>query len=328
MKLIFILILEFTWKLHVLSRTPKKTKQLSASCLNSKNISLNTNIDEFLTRKFQNYIFDDIENSILENSGWSYRDVAFADLCISKCDPFRVGSKTVELPNNIANRKAIINIKNEDEFCFLYCVALHLFRQKFITPYEPSTIKEYFKHFNISVLTFPLSINDIEKFCELNIKFELSFSVILVVFQGSGYYVSNNISTGIKRNKNHINLVLCEKGKKSHFFYIINLTRLVTRQISKHHGKVFLCYQCFAHYSSQKFFTILHISSSKQLTTQDVESFFQYYDIWNALIKRVQENSHCRQLDFKFFLTFLKYLCRYTIKPCRFAFLEWSGKIF
>ena len=40
---------------------------------------------------------------------------------VSKCNPLRAGTY-IDLPNFIKSRRAVINVKNTDNFCFLWCL--------------------------------------------------------------------------------------------------------------------------------------------------------------------------------------------------------------
>ena len=76
-------------------------------------------------------------------------------------------SSWVELPEKHKNNKSIINIKNDDQFCFLWCILEHL------CPVEDnkSRTSNYSMHFNkhnLEGLEFPMKVKDIPKFENLN----------------------------------------------------------------------------------------------------------------------------------------------------------------
>ena len=61
----------------------------------------------------------------------------------------------------------MINIKNDDEYCFVYCVLAALYPEKH-NPNRPNLYKKYFNTLNLKDLEFPLSINQISKFEKQN----------------------------------------------------------------------------------------------------------------------------------------------------------------
>lgn len=59
-------------------------------------------------------------------SGWSFTSVSHLEININKFSPMRGGSY-LELPSVIKNAKSCINIKNNDEYCFLWSILAALF---------------------------------------------------------------------------------------------------------------------------------------------------------------------------------------------------------
>ena len=77
------------------------------------------------------------------------------------------GRSYIELPEFIQNKKACINIKNEDNKCFLWSVLAHIF------PVEKNAnrLSNYIKHeqyINMKNIEYPIAINDIKKIEKLN----------------------------------------------------------------------------------------------------------------------------------------------------------------
>ena len=63
----------------------------------------------------------DIENKELQASNLKIVGIHTIDFQIVKYNPLR-GGKYIETPNEIEKRRACINIKNNDEYCFKYCI--------------------------------------------------------------------------------------------------------------------------------------------------------------------------------------------------------------
>ena len=62
-----------------------------------------------------------VEEFLQDGSGWVYDETVEISLKVYKYKPPR-GGKYFPIPSWIKNKKAVINIKNDDDKCFLYCV--------------------------------------------------------------------------------------------------------------------------------------------------------------------------------------------------------------
>ena len=78
----------------------------------------------------ENEIYDEMVEEILEEvdktreaegSGWKFEKVIKLVLHTTRWDPINAGSY-IELPQELKNRKAIINMKNQDDKCFMWSV--------------------------------------------------------------------------------------------------------------------------------------------------------------------------------------------------------------
>ena len=84
------------------------------------------NSDKYdLCKSFQEMLYR-IDNWINEGSGWIIESVAAEYVIISIYNPL-IGSTYVELPDKLKNpMKGLINIKNNDNKCVLWCHIRHL----------------------------------------------------------------------------------------------------------------------------------------------------------------------------------------------------------
>ena len=81
----------------------------------------NTDVDEVY-----NEMVDEIEQSIqreenAQGSGWVFEKIINITLHTAKWEPLNASSY-IDLPPYLKNKKAIINMKNQDDKCFLWCV--------------------------------------------------------------------------------------------------------------------------------------------------------------------------------------------------------------
>ena len=78
-----------------------------------------------LDKSFQEILYR-IDNWIIEESGWIVESVDGEYVNISAYIPL-VGNTYIELPDELKNSmKGLINIKNNDNKCFLWCHIRHL----------------------------------------------------------------------------------------------------------------------------------------------------------------------------------------------------------
>ena len=81
--------------------------------------------DYFLDQCFNEIIFR-LENWISRGSGWVVQDILSQYLSLSSYLPLS-GSTYIKLPKELQqNKKGLINIKNNDNKCFLWCHVRHL----------------------------------------------------------------------------------------------------------------------------------------------------------------------------------------------------------
>ena len=78
-----------------------------------------------MIKYFQEILYR-IDNWINEGSGWIVKSISNENVNISKYSPL-IGSSFVELPSELENsKKCFINIKNNDNKCFVWCHVRHL----------------------------------------------------------------------------------------------------------------------------------------------------------------------------------------------------------
>ena len=128
-----------------------------------------------------NALYDEMRNQIdeqvdllqdTEGSGWEFEELDKIDILTVGYDPLRA-SKWIPLPKKIADKKAVINIQNKDDNCFMWCVA------RAISPTEHNAhridkkLKEAAKTLNMNGIRAPTPIEDIYKFENQNPDFSI-----------------------------------------------------------------------------------------------------------------------------------------------------------
>ena len=152
------------------------------------------------------------------------------------------GETWISLPKELANKKAIINMQNKDNKCFLWCVlrALNL-REK-----EPQRIDKKIKEkentLNMDGIEYPVNLKDIDKFEKQN----STISITVFGYKEKDVHPLRN-SNNMDREHN-IRLMLIEKDGVKNYCLVKNISRLLSSQVSKHNGKKYFCDRCLNHF--------------------------------------------------------------------------------
>ncbi|KAK5642060.1 hypothetical protein RI129_008227 [Pyrocoelia pectoralis] len=80
-------------------------------------ISVATNLKEWYLDNVINKLQTKLEGFEEEGSGWALHEISHLKVNINKYEPIR-GSTYINLPRFIALKKAVVNVKNNDEFAF------------------------------------------------------------------------------------------------------------------------------------------------------------------------------------------------------------------
>ena len=121
-----------------------------------------------------NGVLDEVKAQILKKidefqqkgSGWVVRKVEHLDVHISRYQPLR-GSTYVKLPKYIQDKKAVINVKNNDNECFKWAILAGLYPENQHAE-RVSKYKKYSNYLNFGNLHMPLKITDVSKFEKMN----------------------------------------------------------------------------------------------------------------------------------------------------------------
>lgn len=99
--------------------------------LHSKTEILDTSTDltTFFDQYIQTYMVERIDDVMMRGSGFTLSQIDELLVQVNRFDPI-AGSSYIELPKFLQTKKAIINIKNDDNQCFKYAVLSALFPVK------------------------------------------------------------------------------------------------------------------------------------------------------------------------------------------------------
>jgi len=157
---------------------------------------------------------------------------------------------------NIKNNKFLFNPSNYDEKCFLYCVLKHLKLTHPRKKYRGWSFKKFEATLNTIGITFPISIQQIEKFCKQNPHLKLKINIILLNTKHHVFPLEYGM--GRKKTKNVMNLLLIQRRNDSedinnHFLLITDLHKFLRK--TYHDGsyqRSFTCVNCLNGFSSLK----------------------------------------------------------------------------
>ena len=190
-----------------------------------------------------NEMVDEIEEEIqkvenAEGSGWVFLAVEKIVLHTAKWDPLNAGSY-IDLPAYLKNKKAIINMKNQDNECFKWCV-LRALNPKNTNPDRiDKDLKSKQDTLNMEGIKYPVSFRDIDRFESLNPN--ISISVFGYNQDERVYPLKVSKYTGCEHD---ITLMLLKDGENSHYCLINNMSALLASQINKHKGTRNICLNC------------------------------------------------------------------------------------
>ena len=125
-----------------------------------------TDVKEILGTSISN-IIEKIITFQKNGSGWYFKEVLQLEIHTINFNPLK-GSSYIPIPNWIMRKKAIVNIKNKDDKCFLWCILRYLHPKKFHEE-RVKDLKKYEFSLNAKGITFPINLKkDITKFEKLN----------------------------------------------------------------------------------------------------------------------------------------------------------------
>ena len=187
-------------------------------------------------------IFELIQNFNNRGSGWQFDRVEHLDININPFNPLSASSY-IELPGNLAEKKAIINVKNEnDNECFKWAVTSAVFPAKEHGERLSKQMREDSKKFDWAGIEFPVSLKQIDKFENQN-----NYAINVFGYERVVYPL--RIS---KKKEQVINLLLIADEETNHFCWIKNMSRLLSSGINNHQHKRHFCYRCLNSFKSEK----------------------------------------------------------------------------
>ena len=181
-----------------------------------------------------------------KGSGWRLHSIIKLELHTTRYNPLR-GETWIPLPKELANKKAIINMQNKDNKCFLRCVLRALNPKDNHPERVDKELKLKENTLNMDGIKYPVSLKyDIDKFENQN----PTISITVYGYEEKEVHPLRN-SNNIDREYN-ITLMLIEKDGVLHYCLVKNRSRLLSSQVSKHKEKSYFCDRCLNSFWCEK----------------------------------------------------------------------------
>ena len=198
-----------------------------------------------------NEMIEEIEAAIqqvqeAEGSGWIFKEVLSITLHTATWDPLNAGSY-IELPEFLKNKKAIINMKNQDDECFKWSILRGLNPKDNHPERIDKDLKSKQDTTNTEGIKFPVNFRDIDRFESLNPN--ISVSVMGYNKDERVYPLKVSRYTGCEHD---ITLLLLKDGEKSHYCLIKNMSALLASQINDHKGTRNICLNCLNGFNTKQ----------------------------------------------------------------------------
>ncbi|XP_053380071.1 uncharacterized protein LOC128548718, partial [Mercenaria mercenaria] len=180
-------------------------------------------------------MYASLEKYMRDGSGWFLRKVLKLEIHTIKYRPLS-GSSYLPLPRTLLYNSSLLNIENEDEKCFLWCILASLH------PSERNAVKvetycPFTNELNMSGIQYPVSLAQIDRFEKQN----ENISINVFTFQ-ENEIVPLKITSNTRR-LHHVNLLWIKYGQVSHYVLIRDLNTFLFRSKS-HNQRMFFCPYC------------------------------------------------------------------------------------
>ena len=190
-----------------------------------------------------------------EGSGWQFLKVIKLVLHTTKWEPL-YGSSYIPLDPYLANKKALINMQNEDDKCFMWSVLRALYPKDTNPQRIDNDLKSKQNSINMDGICYPVNFRAIDRFEHLNPN--ISISVLGYNKKERVFPLKISKYTGCDNDIVLLLLKEAVKGEngeikeKTHYTLVKNKSALIASQINNHKGSREICLNCFNSFNSLK----------------------------------------------------------------------------
>ena len=216
------------------------TLSVNAPFLSKTGIVLDATDVRELYQNVSDKVMESMAKFEMQGSNWRFKRVVKLDINTAVYKPLK-GNSYIPLPKKLAERKAIINMQNEDEHCFKWCITRALNPVNRDSERITKNLREQSENWNWTNIKFPVSLRDIDKFEKNNSGIRVN------VF---GYDKGKIYPLRHSKDENAIDLLLISDGKKQHYCWIKNFDRLMARRTNKSCHSMHYCKRCLNGFTS------------------------------------------------------------------------------
>ena len=193
-----------------------------------------------LVKKMHEWMLENMRNFQKGRSNWKFLRVEKLEIHL---DEMTVG-KFIPLPDWLDAKKALINMKNEnDDKCFKYCLG----RWKHPVAKNPQRITPLLikqcEEYDWDGISFPISWRGIDRFERQN-----GISVNVLGLDGKDIVTLRKTR---EKKENHVILFKLKQGENEHFALVNNINRLWFGQDSKNKNQRQVCEGCLNSFNSK-----------------------------------------------------------------------------
>ncbi|XP_057332054.1 uncharacterized protein LOC130671928 [Microplitis mediator] len=153
-----------------------KIEEIKSFKTQSSEILSTTDLHSWFTDNVYEVLLRKIDDFNQKDSGWSLIEVMNLVVNISRYAPLEVGmakvrgiSTYVRLPQDIQEKKAVLNIENFDAYCFLWAVTAVLYPARTSHPERTQSYPQFSdSELKYAGIKFPIVLKDIAKYESLN----------------------------------------------------------------------------------------------------------------------------------------------------------------
>ena len=178
-----------------------------------------------------------------DGSNWTLKSIICLEIHTVAYEPLK-GNSYIPLPPKLAQKKAIINMQNEDNKCFTWSVLRALNPKEENAVRIDKDLKKKEDSLNMTGIVNPVQLNAIDKFERQNPTISIN------VFGHEESVCPLRVSKCEDREV--VNLLLISDDEKRHYCLIKSMSRLLSTQTSKRNGAQYYCMRCLNPFHSQE----------------------------------------------------------------------------
>ena len=201
--------------------------------------NLGTNLE--IVGEMENEMIENLENFNRGGSNWMFEKVIRLEIQFARWNPLRGvplrGSSWIALPPALQKKKALINMKNEDDMCFKWCLARACNPVAIHPERITAKLQEQAEELNWDGCQFPMAVNKIKLFESRN----PHISVNCFGWRSGSVFPLNIVR---EEKECHVDLLLLKKEFNSHFVLVKNFSRLLSSQVVRNGHERFFCKSC------------------------------------------------------------------------------------